>query len=76
MNRDSRRSFSKSQRGDAYLKAGGKCEICGTELVRGWECDHAVEWADGGVTQAYNARALCRECHRKKTYVQRLRRSS
>jgi hypothetical protein len=76
MNRDSRRSFTKSQRRDAYLKANGKCEMCGAELARGWECDHVEEWADGGVTQGYNSRALCRECHREKTYVQRLRRSS
>jgi len=76
MNRDRQRSFSRSQRKDAYLKAGGKCEDCGAELVRGWECDHAEEWADGGVTQIYNARALCRGCHMRKTDVQRVRRSS
>lgn len=76
MARDFRRRFSKSQRKDAYLRAGGKCESCGTELGRGWECDHVEEWADGGVTQSYNARALCRQCHRRKTDVQRIRRSS
>lgn len=76
MARDFRRRFSKSQRKHAYLMAGGKCESCGTELGRGWECDHVQEWADGGVTQSYNARALCRECHRRKTDVQRIRRSS
>lgn len=74
--RDVRRSFSKSQRRNAYLNAGGKCETCGTELGRGWECDHVEEWTDGGVTEIYNARALCRACHRRKTDVQRVRRSS
>lgn len=74
--RDAKRRFTKAQRTAAYLTANGKCESCGTELGRGWECDHVEEWADGGVTQTYNARALCRDCHRRKTNAERIRRTS
>ena len=74
--RDGVRLFTRRQRTATYLRANGKCESCGSELESDWQCDHVSEWSDGGVTETYNARALCLDCHRRKTNVERVRRTS
>jgi 5-methylcytosine-specific restriction endonuclease McrA len=48
--------------------------MCSVMLDHLWQCDHVREWADGGVTQTYNAHALCGACHRKKTNEERIKR--
>lgn len=57
-----------------YEIAGGRCEICGEPLGRGWECDHLVPLRDGGTNDAANLRAYCAGCHHKKTAADRRRR--
>lgn len=74
--RDEVRLFTRRQRTAAYLRANGKCESCASELGSDWQCDHVNEWSDGGVTEMYNARALCLDCHRRKTNDERLRRAT
>jgi superfamily II DNA or RNA helicase len=59
-----RRLFSHRQRHQLYLRADGRCERCGDPLDHGWHAHHTQRHADGGVTEIYNATALCIECHR------------
>jgi len=60
------RFFSKSQKVDLYLAAGGKCMICGVTLPTSWHADHVKPWAKGGETDVLNGAALCPKCNQRK----------
>ena len=59
-----------------YRRDNYTCQLCGragkvqAEGIEGevvLQLDHIVEVADGGSDEYYNLRALCRECHKRKT---------
>ena len=60
------RFFSKSQKVDLYLAAGGKCMICRATLPKSWHADHVRPWVKGGVTDVLNGAALCPQCNQRK----------
>ena len=63
-----RRNFPAKVKLAAFERSGGMCEECGAKLFSGrWECDHIVTDHLGGGNDLANARALCRDCHAKKT---------
>ena len=64
--RDSRRSFTSSQRAALFLAADGLCTVCGAELAPGWHADHTDPWSAGGATDVVNGQALCPTCNLKK----------
>ncbi|MFE5795557.1 DEAD/DEAH box helicase family protein [Streptomyces sp. NPDC056503] len=63
---DPQRFFSSQQRQVLYSLAEGCCELCGKELVSGWNADHRIPWIAGGPTTVENGQALCAGCNNKK----------
>ncbi|CAJ37310.1 HNH endonuclease [Methanocella arvoryzae] len=71
--RDTRRSFTASQKKQLQYQQGGKCAMCKKPLdPRDIEYDHKKAWADGGRTTIVNGRALCGSCHNKASHGQHL----
>lgn len=63
-----RQEFSKKTRAEAFLRANGRCEGCGCLLRPGRiHYDHDKPDAFGGKSVIENCRALCVECHARKT---------
>lgn len=59
---------------DKYISDNPLCEACGG---LGQEVDHIVELLDGGDEVAIgNLQTMCKRCHGKKTYQERLRRAN
>ena len=72
--RDSRRSFTTTQKNEIWAQQNGKCAKCKSKLdPRTTEYDHGKEWAEGGKTTIKNGRALCANCHKLKTHRTRLK---
>lgn len=72
--RDTRRSFSQSQRNDIWDKQNGKCARCKNPLKRAsTHYDHITPWERGGRTEVKNGQALCANCHSEKTNKDRLK---
>lgn len=75
--RDSRRTFSRTQKAEIWAQQNGKCAgtNCGHRKLdmRTVEYDHVKPWADRGRTIAQNGAALCPECHKLKTHKERLK---
>lgn len=61
-----KRHFTQPQREVLYQRANGKCQLCGTKLIRGWEADHVIPYSRGGSTTLDNGQALCKDCNQKK----------
>lgn len=59
------RFFSREQKRHLYVSAGGRCEECDVPLGERWHAHHEVRFADDGVTEITNGRALCERCHIK-----------
>lgn len=57
------RTFSRKQRVHLYVAANGRCAECGGVLSEDWEAHHEIRYADGGVTEIQNGKALCKACH-------------
>lgn len=55
-------------------RAAGRCEACGEPTGDTTQVDHIVPIRDGGDNSLANLRALCRDCHRQKTQLDRERR--
>ncbi len=62
-----RRSFTKRQRAEAFMRAGGRCEVCGEKLTGTYEIDHIVSIWLGGAHEPSNWRCCCVSCHREIT---------
>lgn len=63
-----RRSFTKKQRAEAFMRAGGRCEVCGEKLTGDYEIDHRVSLFLGGKHEPSNWRVVCKlTCHREIT---------
>jgi superfamily II DNA or RNA helicase/ribulose bisphosphate carboxylase small subunit len=66
MARKHRRSFTQSLKNILYVRAQGRCEICGKPLSRGWHADHKYPYSLGGLTSIENGQALCADCNLRK----------
>ena len=65
-----KRFFNEHEREAIFLRAGGKCENPNCAISMNYddfEADHVVPYANGGKTNLSNAKALCRDCNRKKS---------
>jgi len=72
--RDSRRSFTRTQKNEIWAQQNGKCAKCHSRLdPRTVEYDHKKGWADRGKTVITNGQALCANCHKIKTHKSRLK---
>ena len=60
VDRDSRRTFSVTQRKELKSTQNNKCKICGIELSDdNIDYDHIIPWEDGGKTIVANGQAIC-----------------
>lgn len=57
---------SKKLRAALWIKAKGKCQLCGCELPWPWHADHIDAWIKTGVTNVHDMQALCPPCNLKK----------
>lgn len=72
--RDSRRSFTQTQRKEILAQQNNKCAKCHKPLdPRAIQYDHVKPWADKGRTITQNGAALCSICHDIKTHGDRLK---
>ncbi len=62
-----RKAFTKKQRAEAFLRAGGRCELCEVKLSGRFDIDHILALHHGGLHEPANWRVVCVECHRDKT---------
>ena len=63
-----RSEFPKSVRRQAFERAKGRCERCGSHLTPGnYHYDHLLPDALGGKNNLANCRVLCSNCHAIKT---------
>ena len=62
------RHFTQVQKLLILRRANYKCQCCGTVLdAKKFEADHKIAYSQGGVTEVWNAQALCRNCNRRKS---------
>lgn len=74
--RDSRRSFSQSQKNQILYQQDSKCAVCHRKLdPRDREYDHKKAWAANGKTVTQNGRAVCGSCHNIITHNQTVKKS-
>ena len=74
VDRDSRRTFSVTQRKELKSTQNNKCKICGIELSDdNIDYDHIIPWEDGGKTIVANGQAICLKCHRENTRKEKLK---
>lgn len=57
---------SKKLRQALFEAAGGRCQLCGVELLAGWHADHIEPWSVTGRTEVSEMQALCRSCNLRK----------
>lgn len=64
------RSFTDSQKREAYEAQKGECPVCGEHFeLAEMEADHTTPWSKGGRTVPSNCRMLCKDDNRKKSGV-------
>jgi len=62
------RSFSDTQKREAYERQKGICVKCGNHFeLSGMEADHIKPWHEGGKTSAENCQLLCQDDNRRKS---------
>jgi hypothetical protein len=72
--RDTRRSFSQSQKKEILYQQDNKCAKCHKKLdPRATHFHHAKPWSSGGRTKVINGRALCASCHEILSHQERLK---
>lgn len=72
--KDSRRSFSPTQKKEILYQQDGKCARCHKKLdPRATHFHHEKAWASGGRTKVVNGRALCADCHEIISHRDRLK---
>lgn len=71
-----RRLATQAQRIALYILQDGKCSICGQELTDDFQVDHIKPWAEQGKTELWNLQALHMNCHRSKTSLGQVKRTS
>lgn len=61
-------NFTRKQRAEIALRAGGCCERCGARLKIGeGDADHILPVELGGESTVENGQWICRPCHKSKT---------
>jgi 5-methylcytosine-specific restriction endonuclease McrA len=72
--RDTRRSFTSTQKKEILYQQDYKCARCHKKLdPRATHFHHAKPWSSGGRTITVNGRALCASCHEILTHKERLK---
>ena len=72
-----KRALSRSMRVEIAYRQNYACRRCKLfPIPPNFEVDHIIELQDGGQDIASNLQALCPQCHREKTRLNRLRKSS
>lgn len=72
--RDTKRSFTISQKNEICDKQNNKCAKCKKPLKRSaTHYDHKIPWEKGGKTEVKNGQALCANCHSLKNNKDRLK---
>lgn len=71
---DSRVKRSVSESKKKYVAANQKwqCGHCKQQLDATYEIDHVIELQNGGTNEVSNLKALCRNCHGKKSMMTRM----
>ena len=67
-----KRSVSNTKKKYVASNQGWKCGHCQQQLDMAYEVDHIVELQHGGSNEVTNLVALCRNCHGKKTMMNRM----
>lgn len=67
-----KRSVSESRKKFVASQQNWTCNHCRSQLDATFEVDHVKELQDGGTNEVNNLVALCRNCHGKKTLMNRL----
>ena len=67
-----KRSVSESRKKFVASQQKWTCNHCRSQLDATFEVDHVKELQDGGTNDVSNLVALCRNCHGKKTLMNRL----
>ena len=72
--RDSKRSFTRTQKNEILYQQNNKCAKCHKDLdPRDIEFHHDKPWANGGRTITINGRALCGSCHNVISHKNRIK---
>ena len=72
--KDTRRSFTSTQKKEFLYQQDNKCARCHKKLdPRATHFHHAKPWASGGRTITANGRALCADCHEIISHKERLK---
>jgi len=72
--KNSRRSFTRTQKNEILAQQDNKCAICHKPLdPRATHFHHIKPWSSGGRTITVNGAALCPNCHAIITHKERLR---
>lgn len=66
-----KRAVSESKKKFVSARQGWKCHHCKQQLSAFYEVDHVVPLYKGGSNDVNNLVSLCRECHAKKTAMDR-----
>jgi len=67
-----KRSVSETKKKYVASTQSWLCKHCNEQLDATFEIDHVIELQNGGSNETHNLVALCRNCHGKKTMLQRL----
>lgn len=65
--RTERKGFSKRERAEAFMRAGGRCEACNAKVTGKYEVDHRIALDHTGKHEPGNWRVLCVDSHKVKT---------
>ncbi len=68
----SNRSVSETKKKYVASQQSWMCGHCGIQLDASYEIDHIIELQNGGTNHVDNLTALCRNCHGKKTMMNKL----
>lgn len=64
------RTFTESQKREAYEKQRGICKKCNKKFdLSEMQADHITPWSKGGKTTADNCQLLCADCNRRKSDI-------
>ena len=67
-----KRSVSESKKKYVAANQNWHCGHCKQQLDATYEIDHVIELQNGGTNDVSNLKALCRNCHGKKTMMTRM----
>lgn len=71
-NDSTKRSVSETKKKWVASQQSWRCGMCNAQLQAWFEVDHRISLESGGTNHVNNLVALCRDCHGKKTMMNRL----